>query len=167
MDKPRKGRPPKVRNTAENPVATEGAPEVLDDYMASRCRVIGENIRNERRVRDFSIENLAEYLELSSSYIGLLERGERCPSLKSLFKVCDLFGCEPDDILTNKRDMTTQGRLTVAETRRNAQQNKYNAAISLLAGLDEGQLDVIIGLAKSLKQLKKHMLKEQMTGGEE
>jgi predicted transcriptional regulator len=49
--------------------------------MRAKCRVIGKNLRENRLLRKLTTEEIAERLELSVPYVGLLERGDRCPSL--------------------------------------------------------------------------------------
>ncbi len=48
---------------------------------------IGQRVKNERIKRNMSREKLAEVLELSSVYIGQIERGERKMSLDTLASI--------------------------------------------------------------------------------
>lgn len=156
------GRPPKdsVTPTASQesieatPVA-ENAPvaesDNLDDFMIKHCGVIGANIRYERKLRSFSIEDLAEFLELSPSYVGLLERGERCPSLKSLLKICQLFGATPNDLIMERTNIT--GSYKVAESRKSLSGNKMRTIESILKRLNDAELDFLITTMKGLKNL--------------
>ncbi len=153
-------RPKKITNNEINKTTNKkhdtptSDQDLLDDYMIKKCRIIGANIRYERKIRRFSIEDLAEYLELSPSYVGLLERGERCPSLKSLLKVCELFGSTPNDFFLEKND--TSGKVSVSEgSRTSLYQNKLRTVYSLLQKLSDSELDFIIGTMKNLKNLNK------------
>ena len=94
----------KRRSVIVDPAVDDYDGEVggFDGFLIDKCKTIGENVRIERRKRKFSIEDLANYIDLSSSYVGLLERGDRCPSLKSLFRLCELFQCEPNDLLSKR-----------------------------------------------------------------
>lgn len=74
-----------------------------DDYMLQKCKIIGKNIRIERKMHNLSTEELARRLDLSASYIGLLERGIRCPSLKCLFKICDIFDISIEDLIRERK----------------------------------------------------------------
>lgn len=47
----------------------------------------GNRIRYYRQLRKFSQEQLAEYSDLHPSYIGQLERGEKTPSIDTLYKI--------------------------------------------------------------------------------
>lgn len=157
----RPGRPPKSKDNISEASATYNTKqthddEATDDYMTEKYKTIGENIRRQRKSRNFSIENLAEYIELSASYIGLLERGERSPSLKSLYKICDLFSCTPNDILMEKSDSTaSKSSLSIQETKKVIYQNKYNAVISLLKNMDQAQLNFLVSVLKGMKDLEK------------
>lgn len=63
---------------------------------------IGARIRNERENLGLSRENFAEIVELSSFYIGQIERDERNMSLDSLVKICDTLNVSIDYILRGK-----------------------------------------------------------------
>ena len=130
---------------------SEEAQEQLDTYMKEKCAIIGKNLRIQRRKRRFSIDNLAEFTELSPSYVGLLERGDRCPSLKSLFKLCDLFGVTPDALLVDYDD-PNMGRVSVSEAVAR-QKSNYDAILSLLYGLDENSLAFVMETIKNLRRL--------------
>ena len=125
--------------------------DIPDEYMLKKCRVIGENIRYERKIRYFSIEDLAEYLELSPSYVGLLERGERCPSLKSLLKVCDLFGSTPDKFILEKPGKTVLSE----EHAKEPKDNQLKTIKSLSLKMDKAELDFVISVMKGVKTMRK------------
>lgn len=48
---------------------------------------IGNRIRHRRNELGYSQEQLAEYSDLHPSYIGQLERGEKTPSIETLYKI--------------------------------------------------------------------------------
>lgn len=69
-------------------------------------RSIGQRIRNERESLALSREEFAEMVDLSSYYVGQLERGERQMSLTALVKIANclhisldylVFGVSPKD----------------------------------------------------------------------
>jgi len=50
--------------------------------------VIGERIKYFRKQRKLSQEKLSELADLHPTYIGQLERGEKNPSVETIFKIC-------------------------------------------------------------------------------
>ena len=57
--------------------------------------VVGNNIRLFRQTRRLTQERLAELVNVSSSYIGYLERGIRAPSLDLLVRIGITLEVEP------------------------------------------------------------------------
>ena len=132
----------------------------IDDYfLAAKCRIIGENVRSERKKRKFSIENLADYIELSASYVGLIERGERCPSLKSILKLCELFQVDPNTLILEQISKNRPEVVTQVEIREEKRRNSYDAIIALLQGLNETELDCI---AETIKGIRKMLRKNEI-----
>jgi transcriptional regulator with XRE-family HTH domain len=60
---------------------------------------LGAAIRQARTGRKWSQAVLAERLDVSVDYVGMLERGERLPSFVVLFQVSALFGIPVLDLL--------------------------------------------------------------------
>jgi len=65
-----------------------------------RQQILGQNIRRYRHTKGITQERLAEIVDVSGSYIGYLERGEKNPSLNLLFKIADTLEIEPAILLT-------------------------------------------------------------------
>jgi len=59
--------------------------------MSYSSKYIGQRIRALRENNNISREALAEQLELSDSYIGLVERGTRGITLTNLVKIANYF----------------------------------------------------------------------------
>ncbi|NEW06873.1 helix-turn-helix transcriptional regulator [Paenibacillus sp. SYP-B3998] len=55
--------------------------------MVSLAKLVGERIRQLRKLKKMSQEQLGELAQLQSSYIGGVERGERNVSLETLEKI--------------------------------------------------------------------------------
>jgi len=127
-----------------------------DSFMIAKSKIIGRNIRLARRKRKFTLDNLAEYIELSASYVGLLERGERTPSLKSLLKLCELFKIEPNDLLLESTlDIKSHQVTGIADKNEEKHSDNYLAVVSLLHGLGEAELECVITNVKALRKLRK------------
>lgn len=50
--------------------------------------VLGKRIKNLRISQKLSQEKLAELSGLHSTYIGQIERGEKSPTIESIYKIC-------------------------------------------------------------------------------
>ena len=60
---------------------------------------VGVAIRYFRQQADLSQEQLAERMELSPSYISMLESGKRYPSIEMLSRVALALEIRPDELL--------------------------------------------------------------------
>ena len=67
--------------------------------MKEILTVFGARLKELRKERKMTQEEVAEKLGLHNSYIGLLERGERIPSLITLEKVARHFGIKASDLI--------------------------------------------------------------------
>lgn len=63
--------------------------------------MLGKRIREERLSLKLMQESLAEYLDLTTAYIGQVERGERNLTLDNLIKVANRLGVTVDYLLTD------------------------------------------------------------------
>lgn len=62
-------------------------------------KLFGERIRSLRDSKDWSQETLADKTGFHRTYIGMIERGERNPSLKNLKKFADAFGLTLSELM--------------------------------------------------------------------
>lgn len=69
---------------------------------------IGNRIRQRRNELGYSQEQLAEYSDLHPSYIGQLERGEKTPSIETLYKLTTGLQISLSDFLKGLEDMTSK-----------------------------------------------------------
>ncbi len=56
--------------------------------LSSLSEIIGERIKYFRKQKNISQERLSELSELHPTYIGQLERGEKNPSMDTIYKIC-------------------------------------------------------------------------------
>jgi transcriptional regulator with XRE-family HTH domain len=61
--------------------------------------LIGEKIRNLRKIKGITQEELGERAQLQHSYIGVVERGDRNISLETLEKIMTALDLTPSDWL--------------------------------------------------------------------
>ena len=62
---------------------------------------IGKNIRKYRLMKKFRPEDLAEKSELTANYIGMVERGEKIPSLETFIKILNALEVSSDMVLVD------------------------------------------------------------------
>lgn len=63
---------------------------------------IGRNIRKYRLDRKLKQDELAEKAGLSSNYIGMVERGEKIPSLETLINILNSLDVSADMVLCDE-----------------------------------------------------------------
>lgn len=62
---------------------------------------IGKNLRKYRLEKKLRQEDLAERAGLSANYIGMVERGEKIPSLETFITILNELGVSADQILSD------------------------------------------------------------------
>lgn len=58
----------------------------------------GQEVKKQRKIKKISQEKLGELSSLHRTYIGMLERGERNPSLKNISKIAKALGISISDL---------------------------------------------------------------------
>jgi len=67
--------------------------------MEALRKRLGKRLRTLRQEAGLTQEALGEALDLHGSYVGLLERGHKNPSLDTLCKIADFFNLTPAGLL--------------------------------------------------------------------
>ena len=62
-------------------------------------RLLGVNVRHQRKLKGMTQEQLAAAAEMERSYVSDLERGTRNPSVAALGRIADALGIEPHILL--------------------------------------------------------------------
>lgn len=70
---------------------------------------LGQRIREERLKKGLSIEELSELADISSSFLGSVERGERALGLDNLIKFSNIFEVTVDSLL--KDNVSKESRI--------------------------------------------------------
>lgn len=70
--------------------------KLLQEVWGLDYKEMGQRVKNERIKHNMSREKLAEVLDLSSVFIGQIERGERKMSLDTLCKIADYLNISLD-----------------------------------------------------------------------
>lgn len=65
---------------------------------------IGKNIRKFLEIKKLRQEDLAEKTDLTTNYIGMIERGEKIPSLETFINILNSLGVSADMVLSDVLD---------------------------------------------------------------
>jgi len=68
---------------------------------------LGQKLRDARQQKDYTLQALAEIADISSVYLGEIERGLKMPSLNIFIKLIEALDVSADHIL---RDELTSGK---------------------------------------------------------
>ena len=63
--------------------------------------LLGQKIRDLITLHHFSQADLAELIDVSTNYIGQIERGDRKPSIETLVSLCNVLDTSMDYILSD------------------------------------------------------------------
>ena len=69
-----------------------------------KLNTIGKNIRKFREIKKLRQEDLAEKTDLTTNYIGMIERGEKIPSLETFINILNSLGVSADMVLSDVLD---------------------------------------------------------------
>lgn len=61
--------------------------------------LLGAKIRNRRKEKGYTLEQLAERLDVSTTFIGQIERAKGIPSLETLVKIANVLEISTDSLL--------------------------------------------------------------------
>ncbi len=104
---------------------------------------IGKNIRKYRLAKKLRQEDLAEKAGLSANYIGMVERGEKIPSLETFITILNALDVSADMILA---DVVSTGYIV--------KNSMLNEKLSKLSNDDREKIyEVIDILIKHSKQI--------------
>ena len=70
--------------------------------------IFGKVIRELRVANKLSQEKLAEYCDLDRTYISLLERGQRQPTITTIFKLAKALNLKPSALITKVEDQENE-----------------------------------------------------------
>lgn len=69
------------------------------------AEAFGKILRKHRKAANMSQEQLALICDLDRTYIGLLERAQRQPTLTTIFKICEQLNLAPHIIIKEVEDL--------------------------------------------------------------
>jgi len=62
-------------------------------------KLFGERIRSEREEKQLPLRKVAAYLDIDTSILSKIERGERKPTVDLIYKIADFFNLNGDNLL--------------------------------------------------------------------
>lgn len=104
---------------------------------------IGKRIRDERLKNKLTIEKLCELLEVSPSFIGLVERGTSGISIEKLYRLSEIFHVSTDYLIKG-----TQENVPSPQKQSNTALDALNA---YLYNSTEDEILFILSLIKFIK----------------
>lgn len=75
---------------------------LTDDFRMNDSNlkdIFGKVLKNLRLKAGYSQEKLALDCELDRTYVSMLERGKRQPTLKTIFTLCGKLNCSPYEMM--------------------------------------------------------------------
>ena len=124
-----------------------------------KMKLIGANIRHERNLRNMTMDELAEILQLSVAFLGLIERGQRGAKLANLIKIAEVFELTVNDLIGCKRSNVPEIREEWEGHEKSAHveiQQKKNAVWSHMYDFSIEEIDFIIDLIKGFRAIKRN-----------
>ena len=76
-------------------------------------KTVGQNIKKYRIEKGIKQEALAEMADLTPNYIGMLERGDKTPSLNTLVNIANALGITSDMLLCDVLNACHAATLTL------------------------------------------------------
>jgi len=110
------------------------------DKLPEEYRIFGENLRIERKKHGYSIKDIAALLNVSSSYVSLMERGGCNPSLSVIYYLCDIFDVTPNYFFMERKADETAG----------VEWNGLKTAYKLINRLSDRDMNIIVEIMKKM-----------------
>jgi transcriptional regulator with XRE-family HTH domain len=109
---------------------------------------IGRNIRFERKSRGMSIDELAEIIEVSPGFLGMMERGQRGITPFTLYCLSQVFNIPVDAFFVLRDRQALSFR--EADEKQSLLRRKLN---SMTTGLSEREITFLVAMTKKLRTI--------------
>ena len=109
--------------------------DIMNHEKEENLMKFGENLRNLRKAKKLSQEELAEKMKVSRQSVSKWETGEAYPEMNNLLELCKVFHCRINDLVNNLLDLNSLDediRMNVVKLKKE-QQNKVKALSRALA----------------------------------
>lgn len=110
----------------------------------------GENLRNLRKAKNLSQEELAEKVGVSRQSISKWECGEAYPEMANILKLCDIFHCKLNEIVHNDivdiDSLDEEVKMSVVKFKKEKQRKIKNLSKAIYIISRIGKIIAIIGI---------------------
>jgi len=113
-------------------------------------KVVGKNIREQRKLRKIATAELAEIIDLKPTHVGLIERGVRGATPATLTKLAKAFNISVDDFFAE--DGHAKPVCKKCKCEQSVTHQKINAIIS---PFNEQELELLLPIVKWAASLRK------------
>lgn len=97
---------------------------------------LGNRIRESRTLKGLSQEALSELCELSPSYIGVIERADKKPSIETIVKIAVALGVSLDVLFADSLNIPSDDRV--------------KELTPIIKGLDNNQFKLVTAVVKDI-----------------
>ncbi len=104
--------------------------------------LLGNQIRKQRKLKKYTLEQLAEILGVSTTFIGQIERAKGIPSLETLVKIANALEVSVDSLLFD--DLNTKS----------GNSHFINTVITLTEGFTKKEKDYILNTIETYKDFR-------------
>ena len=111
----------------------------MDDQKQAITKAVGARIKYLRRAKNISQEELALQAGLNPAYYGQVERGVKCPTIDTLYKIAKAMDVSPADFLRSgelpgfSEDQTKQLQSLLSRV----PAEKMNQVLQLIEGITD------------------------------
>lgn len=106
-------------------------------------KLLGARVRQERTRKGLTQEQLAEMCGISSSYIGIIERGDKKLSVETLVKIASVLNISTDYLLK--------------DSIRQLPESMVNTLLSAVKDLNQDEMDMVLDVISTMtSHLKKN-----------
>ncbi len=127
--------------------------------VKNKLTYIGQNIRDARTSKGLNIDELAEHIDVSESFLGLVERGNSGISVENVINIAKVLNISTDDILVKKHDTQEE---PIQEKHSQKKPPNRDTLIALINGSDDLDVDYLLNFYRLYKlHNKKQKLKSK------
>lgn len=122
-------------------------------------KIIGSNIRYERKLRGLTIDDFAKVIGMAPGFVGLIERGQRGTSIANMVRIAEFFDVNLDELIT--KDLS-EGKVSTPKSVNKTDKDR-RALISMINTMSNDKVQILAANAKALnKYIPSESAKEAM-----